>query len=310
MYCFFMAGSSWLAEFWQSFTSHFLEEFKIGDIGEEINHGILQWKSYLDVGNTHFLITDAVIVMWIALLVIFLICLWGVKKCDYAPTKRQTIMELVYGLIISSSIGFGMREDEAKKVAPMIATFGLVIASCNIFSYFKLPPPAKNIAFPAAMGLIAIVYVIGVSIKFVGFKGFWGSLVQPMAPMLPFKILDLIIKPVSLALRLFGNVFGSFVFMEFLFIIVPVFIPAAFGLWFDVADGVLQAVVFSYLTMSYIGEITEVGHEYIESEEERKNMKKAKLDLKKAAKAEKKAAKAEKKAVKSESINSEVIVKA
>lgn len=273
MYCYLLSSSSWFSEFWQSFTRHFVEEFKIGDIGEEINKGILQWKDYLKVGDMHLLVTDAVIVSWIALLAIMLLCIWGVKDCNLVPTKRQTIMELVYGLIINSAVGFGMREDEAKQVAPMIATFGLVIASCNVFSYVKLPPPAKNIAFPAAMGLLAIVYVTAVSIKFVGVKGFWGSLVQPMAPMLPFKILDMFIKPVSLALRLFGNVFGSFVFMEFLFIICPILVPAALGLWFDLADGVLQAVVFSYLTMSYIGEITEVGHEYVEAVEKLKEQK-------------------------------------
>ena len=83
-----------------------------------------------------------------------------------------------------------------------------------------------------------------------------------MPAMLPFKILDFLIKPVSLSLRLFGNVFGAFVFMEFLYIIVPVVLPGIFGIWFDIADGLLQAVVFSYLTMSYIGEIVEIGHEH------------------------------------------------
>ena len=97
-----------------------------------------------------------------------------------------------------------------------------------------------------------------------------------MPALLPFKILDMIIKPCSLALRLFGNVFGAFVFMEFLYILVPVVLPAVFGLWFDLADGLLQAVVFSYLTMSYIGEIVEVGHEYHEHPELFEKKKKAK----------------------------------
>ena len=54
--------------------------------------------------------------------------------------------------------------------------------------------------------------------------------------------------------------------LEFLYIIVPVVLPGLFGLWFDLADGVLQAIIFSYLTMSYIGEIVEVGHELQEKE--------------------------------------------
>ena len=49
--------------------------------------------------------------------------------------------------------------------------------------------------------------------------------------------------------------------MEFLYIVAPIILPGVAGLWFDIADGLLQAIVFSYLTMSYIGEIVEVGHE-------------------------------------------------
>jgi F-type H+-transporting ATPase subunit a len=177
---------------------------------------------------------------------------------------------------------FGMNRDEAEKVLPMIGTFGIVIGGCNIISFLKISPPAKNIAFPAAMAIIAIIFVIVTSIRFIGFKGFWVYMTQPMAGLLPFKILDFVIKPMSLALRLFGNVFGAFVFMEFLSIVAPIIVPGLFGLWFDLADGILQAIIFAYLTMSYIGEIVEVGHEYKEHPEEFAKKKKEKKSKKNA----------------------------
>ena len=123
---------------------------------------------------------------------------------------------MLVGLIISSAMGFGLNRKQAEKIAPTIGTFGIVIMACNVSSLFKLSPPAKNITFPVALAIVAIIYVIGVSISMVGIKGFWSSLIHPMPAMLPFKLLDYIIKPVSLSLRLFGNVFGAFVFMEFL----------------------------------------------------------------------------------------------
>ena len=64
--------------------------------------------------------------------------------------------------------------------------------------------------------------------------------------------------------------------MKFLSVIIPAFLPGVFGLWFDIGDGILQAIVFSYLTMSYIGEIVEVGHEYKEHPELFEKKKKAK----------------------------------
>ena len=150
---------------------------------------------------------------------------------------------------------YGLNEDQAEKVVPMVGTIGIVLICCNTISFFHLPPPAKNIAFPFAMAVFAIGYVIVTSIRFVGFKGFGRSFVDPMPFMLPFKILDFFIKPISLALRLFGNVFGAFILMEFLGIVIPIVVPGVFSLWFDLMDGILQAVVFSYLTTSYIGEV-------------------------------------------------------
>ncbi len=266
---------SWLAEFFRSFGRHFVDEFKIGNIGEEINEGILQWKrDFFDLGGIKVVLTDAVIVSWIAIAIVVLIFALMSRKAKIIPSGKQTFVEMIVGLIIGTSMSFGMNRKEAEHVAPMIGTIGMIIMGCNVISAFKIAPPAKNIAFPVAMAVVAIIYVIYASIRFVGLKGFWLSLTTPMKALLPFKVLDMIIKPCSLALRLFGNVFGAFVFMEFLFIIVPVIIPGLFGLWFDIADGILQAVVFSYLTMSYIGEIVEVGHEYEEHPENFEKKKK------------------------------------
>ncbi len=270
-----LSGDSWFARFWGAFVERIIEEAKIGDIGEEISHGIL--PSYFNIGEGfERLLTDAVVVSWIAIgifVILFAICAY---KPKINPSKKQTIAEMLVELIVSVAMSFGMTKKEAEHIAPMIGTIGIVIMGCNVISYLKVSPPAKNIAFPVAMAVIAIVYVLYISIRFVGFKGFWASMTSPMKALLPFKILDMLIKPCSLALRLFGNVFGAFVFMEFISILVPIILPGILGLWFDLADGILQAVVFAYLTMSYIGEIVEVGHEYHEHPELFKKQKKSK----------------------------------
>ena len=260
-----LAVASWFSEFAEAFIRQLAEKFQIGDIGEEINHGILQWQhTFFDVGSIPVVLTDAIIVTWIAVIIMIILFRFMVGKETIRPHGKQTIVWLLTSLIIKTAMEFGMNKEEAEKVLPMVGTFGIVIGGCNIISFLKISPPAKNIAFPAAMAIIAIIFVIGSSIRFIGFKGFWVYLTHPMAGLLPFKLLDFVIKPMSLALRLFGNVFGAFVFMEFLSIVAPIIIPGLFGLWFDLADGILQAIIFAYLTMSYIGEIVEVGHEYKE----------------------------------------------
>ena len=72
--------------------------------------------------------------------------------------------------------------------------------------------------------------------------------------MLPFNILELVIKPLSLCMRLFGNVLGAFVIMELIKAVVPLIVPLPFSFYFDIFDGLLQAYVFVFLTALYISE--------------------------------------------------------
>ena len=80
---------------------------------------------------------------------------------------------------------------------------------------------------------------------------------EPMPVVLPINILEIFIKPLSLCMRLFGNVLGSFVIMELLKMVVPPVLPAIFSCYFDIFDGLIQAYVFVFLTGLFIKEATE-----------------------------------------------------
>ncbi|MDO4420873.1 MAG: F0F1 ATP synthase subunit A [Eubacteriales bacterium] len=282
----FLLAGTWFSEFWAAFVEQLTERlFGHKDIGEEISKAIMQVQMSFAAGDKTLIITDAIIVTWIAVVIMLIIVavLLGKPSKDHKLTKGQTILVSLTELVISTAMSFGMNRKQAEEVAPMVMTFGLVLVACNSISYFHLPPPAKNVAFPVGCAIVAIIYVIVMTFKFIGIKGFWISLTQPVAIMLPFRLLDYVIKPLSLALRLFGNVFAAFVFMEFLSISLPVIVPGIVGLWFDIIDGVIQAVVFAYLTMSYIGENLETYNEYIEHPEEHQKKKKAKKSKKSEA---------------------------
>ena len=78
-----------------------------------------------------------------------------------------------------------------------------------------------------------------------------------MAIVTPINILELFIKPLSLCMRLFGNVLGAFVIMELIKILMPAVVPVPFSLYFDIFDGLIQAYVFVFLTSLYIREAVE-----------------------------------------------------
>ena len=78
-----------------------------------------------------------------------------------------------------------------------------------------------------------------------------------MVILTPINILEIFIRPLSLCMRLFGNVLGAFVIMELVKLVVPVGVPAILSLYFDVFDGLIQAYVFVFLTSLYISEAVE-----------------------------------------------------
>ena len=78
-----------------------------------------------------------------------------------------------------------------------------------------------------------------------------------VAIVAPLNILEILIRPLSLCMRLFGNVLGAFVIMELLKMLIPVVLPVPFSLYFDIFDGLIQAYVFVFLTSLFIKEAVE-----------------------------------------------------
>lgn len=257
---------SYIQTVFQSFFTGLVNEFKIGDLGESIQEAIVPHELFaFNLFGTHWNITDAVVASWGVMVVIAILgYILGYKPQRVPTTKRQLIAESLIDLLLKVSQSAGMTYDQSERIIPYVGTIALFISLTNLLGVFKIPPPAKNPAFPIALALFTIVYVIVMSIRFVGVKGFWLSLIYPKAALLPFKILDYLIKPVSLSLRLFGNIFGAFIVMEFIYLIIPIVLPGVVGLWFDLADGILQGVIFTYLSITYIGEVVEGAHMAVE----------------------------------------------
>ena len=268
-----LASSNWFIQFLISFRDQFIESLKIGNIGEDISKAILQQQQNLYVGKVHVLLTDAVIVTWVAVAIFCALWIWIAAKRERVPSGRQLVSESVVDLFLTLCKSNGMNQKQAESVAPFLGSICFFLIACNLASAFKIAPPAKNIAFPIALALFTVGYVIFTGIRFAGIKGFWASLIDPMPAMLPFKLLDYLIKPMSLSLRLFGNVFGAFILMEFIYIVIPVAVPGILGLWFDIIDGLLQAAIFTYLATTYIGEIIE-GAELAEEKKHERDKKK------------------------------------
>ena len=117
-----------------------------------------------------------------------------------------------------------------------------------------MKPPTKDLNVTAALAIMSIVMVQVVCIRSRGPKGWLKSFAEPVAIVAPINVMELVIKPLSLCMRLFGNVLGAFVVMKLIEAVAPVIVPIPLSLYFDIFDGLLQAFVFTFLTALYMQE--------------------------------------------------------
>lgn len=278
---YYLMAESYFISLLHAIKEYFLEEMKIGDIGTKIQEAISSKEIFsLSVGGITLSFGEAIVTTWIVMGVIAVLGYWMGRNLQEIPKARQTMTEALASIFIKLCEDQNMTPKQAEIVAPYVGSMAIFISLSNVIAAFKMKPPAKDPVFPIALALFTLCYVIFTGIRFVGIKGFLASFTYPKPFLIPFKILDYVIRPISLSLRLFGNIFGAFILMEFIYVIFPAILPGVIGLWFDLLDGILQGVVFSYLTIIYIGEIIE-GAEHAQSEHAK--VKEAKAARKQAA---------------------------
>ncbi|HZK29523.1 MAG TPA: FoF1 ATP synthase subunit a [Clostridia bacterium] len=229
------------------------------DIGETIRSSInFMPRFYIRIGNLSIPVTSAMISLIASVVILTILGLWlrrGLKK--YEITGKQALVEKLYLGVIGLGEGAGMSREQAETALPWTLTMGLYIFMSNAIAIAEFPAAAMNPAVPLSLALFSLVFIIAMGIHLMGFKHFGYSLIDPIPMLLPFNVLDYLIKPVSLALRLFGNVFGAYILLGFVKTVIPLILPSILGLWFDVADGLIQGLIFMYLTTTYLGEVVE-----------------------------------------------------
>ena len=171
------------------------------------------------------------------------------------PSRRQLAVEAF--VLWLQKFYEGPLSPKGKRYAPYMMTIACYVALANIFYVFGIKPPTKDLTVTAALAVMSIVLVQMAGIQTKGVKGWLHSFLEPMPAMLPMNILELFIKPVSLCMRLFGNVLGAFIIMCMIEGLVRIIVPVPFSLYFDFFDGLIQVYVFTLLTSMYIAEAVE-----------------------------------------------------
>ncbi len=122
---------------------------------------------------------------------------------------------------------------------------------------FGVTPPTKDLNVTAGLAIMSALLIYGSQFRFHGLRGGLKKFSEPVSVVTPLNIMEIGIRPLSLCMRLFGNIFAGFVIMELVKMAVPVVVPIPLSLYFDVFDGMIQAIVFVFLTTLFLSESLE-----------------------------------------------------
>jgi F-type H+-transporting ATPase subunit a len=186
------------------------------------------------------------------------------------PGKLQLFWETIVGTIqdqVESSLG-----PQYRRVVPLgVSIFMLVLVADwleilpGLFHNTDyLPSPTADVNLTYALAIVVFVLTNAASIRARGFGGYVRNFFRKPVAMFPLHIIEEIAKPLTLALRLFGNLFSGGIMIALLISFPIQFFPAALiftPVWklFDMFIGVIQAFIFALLTILYFQFATEEG---------------------------------------------------
>lgn len=201
-------------------------------------------------------VTESTVITWVIMIVLVLIsfALTRNLKVNHIGKRQAAVESIVVWLnhFVEDMIG-----EEGREYVPYLVTVLLYIGFSNIIGLFGLKPPTKDLNVTAALSLMSIILIEASGIRKKGLKKWGKSFAEPVAIIAPINVLEVFIRPLSLCMRLFGNVLGAFVIMELIKQIIPVGVPLPFSFYFDIFDGLIQAYVFVFLTSLFIKEAVE-----------------------------------------------------
>lgn len=219
-----------------------------------------------------FYITETVIWAFVVSVIIAVLAIWAAKRLEKIPRGKQAaaeaLVEFVYNMV-----GGAMGKENAQRFAPYMGTILIFILISNMLGLFGLRPVTTDINCTFALAFATFFLVQYSGIKSMGLGGKLRHMAQPMAFMFPIKILEEVALPLSLGFRLFGNILGGMIIMSLIYgalasatagisgiPFLDFIIPLPANAFFDIFEPVLQAYIFTMLSMVFIAqEIVIVG---------------------------------------------------
>lgn len=208
----------------------------------------------LKIGNISVDITSSIITQWCVILILGIGAFLLTRNLKLKPSKVQAALEKLYQCLrdlVVNTMG-----EMYESFLPYIGTLMIYLLILNFIGLLGFKPPTQDLSVTVSLAIVTFLVVNLNAIKKNGVVGYSKAFAHPFAMMLPINIMERIVLPVSLALRLFGNMVAATVLVELVYsslariaVVAQIGLPIFVHGYFDLFDGTIQMLVFSMLTM-------------------------------------------------------------
>lgn len=163
----------------------------------------------------------------------------------------EWMVEKLDGLVMSTM------GEKGKGFRNYMGTIFLFILLSNLSGLFGLRPPTADYGVTLCLGLLSFALIQYNNLRYNKGRAFT-ELFRPLPLLFPINLIGELAVPISLSLRLFGNVLSGTVLMALIYGLLPLAVkiglPAVFHVYFDVFSGCIQTYVFCMLTMVFLSQ--------------------------------------------------------
>ncbi len=202
-----------------------------------------------------------VLYTWLAMAILFTVGILVSKRLQLVPAGLQNLCEVIIGGLedfVVTNVG-----EAGRTVFPVLCTLFVFILVQNLLGLVPgADAPTANVNTNASMAVFVFLYYNFLGIKIHGpayIKHFMGPIWWLSPLMLPIEFVSHLARPLSLTLRLFGNIKGEEIVLALLFMMAPVISTFPMYLLFGLGK-TIQAFVFFMLTMIYLKGSLEHAH--------------------------------------------------
>jgi F-type H+-transporting ATPase subunit a len=188
---------------------------------------------------------------WLVIACIILFVWLGVHNLSWIPKGWQNVLEILVEFIETA-----VKENMGLKGIKYTYFFGSLFLFILISNMLGLVPglasPTRDVSITATLAIMVVIWMQYIGIRENGLVNHLKHFISPNPVFLPIHLMDLFTRPLTLALRLFGNIFAGEILIEKLTETFHLIVPSAW-LLMSVLIGGIQAYIFTVLSLAYTG---------------------------------------------------------